>query len=559
MPSSTPSCQDSPPSFASFLNEVLETKISSSPVWATHLGRHDLDHLLPDLSLQASQRDFRTNQVFLQRLQPFLEAKLDPQEAVDVAILKDHLEADLWEHEHIAGLDWDPLAWNGTVSAGLDSLVSKNFAPEAERQESFLARLRLVPEFLAVARERLEVRSLPHLEVALGQLSGLGGLLRFYSEHERRPTGLSEAVIEAEKALEEYRAFLEAARPGADPEGWRLGTERYLPALGHELETDQDPQDLLEAAQEGIREAQGQLLRYSRELLGQPVGEDLKGELTESQRATILEAMVELGARRATPETLVTACQEAVEQCRRFMLDRDLLPELPGDELKVELWPEHGRGVAVACLNPPGPYEGAEAESFFYISPPPEDWSEAQTTSFLKEYNLAQLLLLAAHEALPGHFAQLSIARHHPSRIRAIFGSGTYCEGWAVYCERMMVEQGLGGGDPAIALAAWKIRLRCAWNRVLDHWMHTGEKTPEQCLEHLVHDGFQERSEAEGKITRAKVTHCQLSTYFTGVYEMESLASDWKARHPRAPLKELHRALLEHGSVAPRHLRRLLF
>lgn len=555
----SPEAPRTAPHFDALAEEVLTSRVEANPVLASHLGKHDRDHEFPDLSSAREREELARTRSLRERLIPFLgNSGLDRERAVDAAILAARLDQEIWESENLHTLDWDPLAWTGVVSYGLDILVSRDFAPEAVRMESFLGRLRGLPELLAQARERLRPASLPHLEVALGQLQGFPGLLGHFRDHPDAPRGMGAAVEAAEEALGAYRDFLEGFRDQADPEGWRLGPERYRQALVHTLDSAESPEELLEAARAEILEAQTQLLRAARRFLGESPGEDPDGALDDSQRATIRRALEGLGERRATPETLVQSCREAVERCRELVQEADLLPPLPGDELRVELWPEHGRGVAVACLSAPGPFEGPEAQSSFYISPPPEDWSEEKTLSFLREYNLAQILVLAAHEAIPGHFAQLCFGRRHPSRVRSIFSSGTYCEGWAVYCERMMLEQGLGRGDPGVELATWKMRLRGAWNRVLDHWMHTGERSPEDCLRHLLEDGFQERGEAEGKLVRAKVTSCQLSTYFTGVHEVEAVVADWRRAHPGAPIRDLHQALLEHGSVPPRHLRSLM-
>jgi uncharacterized protein (DUF885 family) len=209
----------------------------------------------------------------------------------------------------------------------------------------------------------------------------------------------------------------------------------------------------------------------------------------------------------------------------------------------------------VAYCDAPGPFETVPVPTFFAIAPAPSDWPPARVESFYREYNDHLLHGLVVHETMPGHHVQLAHARRFrgSSRARALCGSGTFIEGWAVYAEQLMVDAGYGG--LTVRMQQLKMRLRMTINAILDRRVHCGELSEEEGLALMRDRGFQEDGEATGKWRRALLTSAQLSTYFVGYTEVAAIAA---ARPPGTSTKEWHDAMLAHGSPAPRHLARLL-
>lgn len=561
--------------FAELAGDLMLRTCEAEPVWATNLGFHEYDGRLPDYS-QATRRRYLEE---LEELEGEFKAvdldALEIDDQIDHAVIFNHLELQGLNEHRLQPLVRDPIEWNRVLGEGLNALVTRSFAPLPARIRAFHRRVAQVPAFLAAAREVLEPVSKPHLEVALGQLPGMVDLVHLFDGHEHAPAGLGRASQRAAAALHAHRAFLERRLERADGDSWRLGRDLYRRKLVLTLDTGKTPDELQQAAEREVGRIQREMLALATSMLGGAArgkaGKDGRGPLeppragkaepplTASERAQVRAALDKVAELRPSRDGLVEACRDAVGETERWMRKAALVPELPADRLLVAPWPEFGRGVAVACLDAPGPFDGPEVESYFYMCPVPEDWPAPRAESFLREYNLSQLRVLAAHEGWPGHHLQIAKARKKGSLPRAAWPSGTFVEGWAVYCEQLLIETGFRGGDPAVALAAWKMRLRTSLNKLIDQWMHCGEKTPDECLAVLLEDGFQERKEAEGKIVRAKVTACQLSTYFAGLYEVNELRDAWrKSRGGRYELAGFHGALLDHGSVAPRHLARLL-
>jgi uncharacterized protein (DUF885 family) len=220
--------------------------------------------------------------------------------------------------------------------------------------------------------------------------------------------------------------------------------------------------------------------------------------------------------------------------------------------------PEFQRGVAVASCASPGPLE-KHGQTFLNISPPPANWNAGQVDSFFREYNDFMLKDLVVHEGMPGHYLQIAHANRFaaPTVVRSLFRSGSFVEGWAVYAERLMADQGFGG--PEVRMQQLKMWLRTIINSLLDIGIHTQGMTEQQAMDLMMNDGFQERSEAAGKWRRAQLSSTQLCTYFVGAAELLQLRADYeKQRGSIRDWKAFHDRMLSFGSPAPRYLRQLM-
>ena len=187
------------------------------------------------------------------------------------------------------------------------------------------------------------------------------------------------------------------------------------------------------------------------------------------------------------PPTSFTRWKQRVARLKKFIKETDFVPLPQPDHCQVVVMPEFRRGNAVAYLEPAPPLD-TNANAHLAISPPPADWSAAKVNSYLEEYNNHMLDILAIHEGYPGHAVQLAYANQNPSLIRRIFQSGAYVEGWAVYTEQAMLDQGYGDGDLALRLNQLKFYLRTVANAILDHKMHCGTMTDDQAMEFLTQE-----------------------------------------------------------------------
>ena len=195
-----------------------------------------------------------------------------------------------------------------------------------------------------------------------------------------------------------------------------------------------------------------------------------------------------------------------------------------------------------------------------------EGWSKQDAESYLREYNNYILQILNIHEALPGHYVQLVYSNKSPSLIKSILQNNTMIEGWAVYSELMMMENGYGNPDPNAStttpefwLMYYKWNLRSTCNTILDIGVHTREMSKEEAMDLLTRQAFQQKSEAEGKWHRVQVTNVQLTSYYTGFKEIMDLRTLWQQKQGKNyTLKAFNEKFLSYGSAPVKYIKELM-
>jgi len=279
----------------------------------------------------------------------------------------------------------------------------------------------------------------------------------------------------------------------------------------------------------------------------------------EAGRRETVQRVLEAVARdHGTSRTLTRDARHTVAAIKRFIQQRDIL-ELPEpDRCRVIEMPEFKRGNSTAYMESPPPLDPT-AVGYYAVSPPPKDWNAARVESFFEEYNNSLLQILTIHEAYPGHYVQIEYANQNPSLIRRVLGSGVYIEGWAVYTEQMMLDQGYGDADLALRLSQLKFYLRAVANTILDYRMHCGDMTDDDAMDLMVRQAFQSEGEARLKVIRAKQSSVQLCTYFAGRMAHYRLQQQMKRELGDAfTLAAYHHAVLGEGSVPVKYLPELV-
>jgi uncharacterized protein (DUF885 family) len=368
------------------------------------------------------------------------------------------------------------------------------------------------------------------------------------------------ALVKLKAAVAEHQVWLDKTLvPGAKGD-FRLGAALYDKKLGFALQSDLTRAEIKRRAQAAIVDTRAQMYAIARQIFGAKKGALLLPDKpSEAQQQAAIQLALELTyAKRPARDGMIDASTKALAQATAFVRDKGLVG-MPDSPVKIITMPKFQQGVAVAYCDSPGPLE-KNLGTFFAVSPIPDDWTEAQATSFLSEYNDYMIHDLAVHEAMPGHYLQLAHANATQSTLRAVLGSGPFIEGWAVYAEGMMADQGYLNGDPLFKLTVLKMRLRSISNSLLDIGIHTEGMTREQAMQLMTHTAFQQEREAAGKWVRASLGSTQLLSYFTGYSEHMALREEAKKRQGAAfDLKRYNDALLAHGSPPVRYVRELLF
>jgi len=278
----------------------------------------------------------------------------------------------------------------------------------------------------------------------------------------------------------------------------------------------------------------------------------------DGRRVAVQRVLEAVAKDHCRPEELMPEMKQRVAQLKKFIADNRILDLPEPDHCTVVEMPEFKRGNSTAYMEPPAPLD-PNGTGHLAISPPPKDWDAKKVTSYLEEYNNHMLDILAIHEGYPGHSVQLEFMNRNPSLIRKVLQSGVYIEGWAVYTEQMMVDQGYGQGDLGLRLCQLKFYLRAVANTILDHNMHCSNLSDEEAFEFLVKRCYQSEGEARLKIIRAKQSSCQLSTYFTGRMAHYRLRQQMERQlGDKFDLARYHEAVLEPGAVPVKYLPELV-
>lgn len=543
-----------------FFKQYLEAEFQLRPMRATRLGDHRFDALLDDVSAAAHQRRQELTRRTLEHLPQAVDyTKLSRDGQVDFEILRDSLTLDVWLEETERPAESDPRIYTSLATECAYMLLTQSTQPKETNIRNAIARIKLVPAMLAAARENLRNPPRVRTETAIQQNTGAIAfyeteLLQMIGDSPQRGEAMS-AAKEAAAALRQHQTFLEKELLPRSTGEWRIGKERFARKLELVLDAGVTADQVLAEAQSTFTEVHRDMLLVARQLWPRYFPQQpLPPDDDAGRRETIQRVIAEVARDHSAPDQLSHDARETVAKLKQFIAAQDILRLPEADRCQIIEMPEFQRGNSVAFLEPAPPLDAAAA-SIYAISPPPRDWPTERVQSFLGEYNRQMLQVLTIHEAYPGHYVQLDYANRQPSLLRRVLSSGVYAEGWANYCEQMILDQGYGDGDLALRLMQLKFFLRSVTNAILDHRMHCTPMSDEEAVALLTTQAFQSEGEARLKVIRAKLGSCQLSTYFVGrVAFMRLRAAVQRELGDQFDLGRFHEAALAAGTVPVKYL-----
>jgi len=562
-PSSSPA-QEADSLLTAFFREYLETCFRQQPSYATGLGDHRFDNQLEDISQASRQAWLERDRKALEILPQKVDfSRLSRPAQIDFEILRQNLTSSIWESQTFDAFAQDPRVYSGYISDSVYTLLTQSTLPQETNIANALARMEKMPAILAVARETLKNPPRVHTETAIRQNQGAisffeTGMFDFIGKTPQRDA-LKASGGRVAAVLKGYQKFLEQdLLPRANGE-WRIGREKFYQKLQLTLDAGLTADQVFADAQSEFDRVQRDLYVVSRQLWSRYFPKSvLPPDDAEGRRATIQKVVAKVGEEHGKPENLVRDVRRTVKEVKQFISSYDILRLPEPDTCRIVEMPEFKRGNSTAYMQSAPPLD-AKALGFYAVSPPPKDWDAKRVRSYLEEYNSHMTQILTIHEAFPGHYVQLEYANRNPSLIRKILGSGVYIEGWAVYTEQMMLDQGYGNGDLRLRLNQLKFYLRAVANTILDHKMHSTQMSDDEALAFLMHDAFQSEGEARLKIIRAKQSSVQLSTYFVGRMAMYRLRqSVQRELGDKFQLGRYHEAVLEPGAVPVKYLPELV-
>ncbi len=553
--------------------DALSTRYVASiaefqPSYGTTLGDHRFDDRLPDVSAAGRKRVIAFEADLLVQLGRLDRRLLDRDRQVDAALLENQLRSDLWDAQTQQSWAWDPQIYNDTAGSALYGLAARDFAPWPQRLRAATSRMEALPAFFAEARRQLVPARTPPI-IAQTVAKQNGGVIEIAQgmlaphESELSPPDRARfdaALAKLKIAVSEQQTWLDTVLVPQAKGEFRLGPKLYDEKMRFALMSDMSRQTLKARAQAAVAAIRVQMYALSRQALANTLdAPPAPAHPTPAQQQAVIEAALKLTyAQRPSRDALMSTAESELQSATAFVRAKGFVA-MPDAPVKVITMPKFQQGTAVAYDDAPGALE-KELDNFVAISPIPGDWTDAQATSFLSEYNAYMINDLIVHEGMPGHYLQLDHANKDPSVLRAVLSSGPFVEGWAVYAEGMMADEGFVNSDPLFRLTVLKMRLRSVTNTLLDIGIHTEGMTREQAMDLMMKTAFQQEREAAGKWVRANLGSTQLLSYFTGYDQHMALREEAKQRWGSAySLRRYNDAVLAHGSPPIRFVRELMF
>lgn len=531
--------------FSRLAREFLEAYAAQNPVRATGLGLHRYDTELPDLSAAAHERRARELRNWLARLERIDRQALTGDAVFDARILENALRADLLELEEVREWRRNPMVYNGVIAYGLSSLSSREFAPVEERMRSLVARLEKVPAVIAAAKANLTDVPRPWAEQALKDIQGTGVYLRKDLPQAleaqgaaRVDAGLRQALEAARKKaegeVEGFARWLEKELLPRANGDFRLGRALFEKKLALEEHVELSAEQLRDINEKAIRFYQAWVAREAARI--------------DPQR-TPAEVMATIAGDYPSAEELIPTARRQLQEVQRFVLDKGLVT-LPSERLPtVRETPPYAR-MGFASMETPGPFEQRGTEAYYNITNVEPDWTPEQKAQHLTYFNRSGLLGITVHEAMPGHFVQLLYESRIPTDVRKVFTPASLVEGWAHYAEQMMVDEGLGGGDPAVRLGQLRRALQrhARWHAALA--LHVFGESVEQAAKRYAEIAYFESFPALREVQRGTFNPTYLY-YALGRMQILKLREDYRrhleARGQAFSLRDFHDRFLQLG------------
>jgi uncharacterized protein (DUF885 family) len=547
--------------FQKVARDYVEQYLRANPEQATELGDHRFDGDLTDYSSEAQAKDLATQKEFRDKLNAIDGSQLTGANNIDFRILKENIDYKIFRDEELKEPQWNPLVYMQSLANSLYLLEARDFAPSEQRIASLRQRMGKIPGVIAQAKANLQHPPRIHTETAIEQTDGAINLVRtdlapLLDQAPQMKKDVAPLQDKTAAALEDYKKWLQKDLLPRSDGNFRLGAEKYRKKLHFALASDLPMEEIMKRAKTDLEQTQTAIYDTALPLYKKYFPKIDEKSITDKHKVTAA-VLDKLAEQHPNDDTVIGYAKGVVTEATDFVRQHNLI-SIPNVPLDVIAMPEFNRGVSIAYCDAPGPLE-KNGKTFFAVAPTPKDWSKERKESFYREYNNYMIRDLTVHEAMPGHFVQLARSNEFraPTLVRTIFQSGSFIEGWAVYCEQMMAEQGYGG--PAVKMQQLKMRLRAICNAILDQSIHAGNMTEKQAMDLMMKEGYQQEGEAVAKWKRARLTSAQLSTYFVGVTEhLDLRAAEQKKLGKDFNLKKYNDQVISYGSPPLKYVRELM-
>ena len=542
--------------------EYIKSYLAARPLQGTALGLHEYDGKITDYSRLALDAELSRLRRFDDRLAKFDPSKLSPRQSIDLRILQAAVKKELFQMQDMSIFERNPMVY--ARAADLNIYVQRNFAPLEDRVRSLAAIESQIPNILIAARTNLnEVLPKPYVQLAIQIARGASDFLKkslpaaitgFKDEQIR--VAFQDANRRAANALSDYAGWLEREKLPKASLDFALGEEKFRRGLAQTELVDLPPQKILEIGMQQLKAEQEAFAEAAKKI---------------DPNKSPIEVFKQIQSEHPTPENLIPDVAKDLDKIRKYVSSHHLIT-IPSDvRAKVKETPQYRRAVSFASMDTPGPFEKRATEAYYYVTPTESDWPDKQKEEWLTAFNYYASDIVSIHEVYPGHYVQFLRLNASPaSKVEKIFGSYAFIEGWAHYCEKMMIDEGYGsptGATPSedeVKRAA-KYRMAQADEALLrlcrlcaSIKMHTQNMSVDEATKFFQDNCYYEEKPARQEAMRGTFDPGYLN-YTLGKLQILKLRDDYKAQQgDEFSLQKFHNELLNHGMPPIRLLRELM-
>jgi uncharacterized protein (DUF885 family) len=519
------------------------------PVQGTGAGFHQYDPLLPTGSRAEIDSEIAALKKWQADVRSFDPRGLSQWVAADRELVLAQIEGQLLTLQTIRPWEKNPDTYSSGITNAIFVIMSRNYAPAAERLSSVIGRERIIPKVFASARQNLKNPPRIYTEIALEQMPGLLSFfekdvpLAFKQVTDARLRGdFQKSNQQVIQELNSYAAWLKSdvlPHSGGD---FRIGAEAYQKKLLDDEMVDIPLSRLLQIGFDDLHRNQAEFRRVAAQI--------------DSKR-TPQQILDELEHDHPSGDKLLQAFRDVLGGLRDFIQQHGIVT-IPSPVMPIlEETPPFMRALTTASMDTPGPYE-KDKEAFFNVTLPDPRWMPKQVEEYLEGFNRGTVISTATHEAYPGHYTQFLWLQSAPTKVRKLIGCGSNAEGWAHYSEQMMLDEGYGNGDLKLRLGQLQDALLRDARYISGIEMHTGKMTLAESTEFFAKEGYQPRPIAEKEAKRGTSDPTYL-VYTLGKLEIMKLREDYrKMKGSQYTLKEFHDAFMKQGIAPIKIVRRAL-
>ena len=535
--------------FGEFERKYFAARFAMYPSEATGAGLHDRDTQLENLAADRFAARVAELHAQLGELAAIEPDTFD--EKIDARVLAAQINAELLDLVTLQTWQINPMMYAGLPGGAIDGLIKRDFAPLAERLRLVIAREGGIPDVFQAARANLKTPPKEFTDLAIRMAKGSVGFFKGSVATWAKSAAGADAALLAEfdrvnsttiEAVSQFAAWLETDLKPRSTGAYAIGPANFLAKMKFEEMVEIPLPDLL--------------VRGEAQLAQDYAAFNATARLIDPTR-TPLEVMQALSTDHPTAASLIPDVRKSIDEARQYLIDKQIVT-IPSDvRPSIEETPPYARSGSFASMSTPGPFETRATEAFYYVTPVEPDWTKEHAEEHLRLYNPPVVAMINVHEAYPGHFLQFLYVGKFPTMTRKLVASGTNVEGWAHYCEQMMVDEGFGGGDPKIRLAQLQEALLRDCRYVVGIKLHTAGWTVEQGAKLFEEKGFQEPANAFEESRRGAYNPTYL--YYTlGKLQIQELRDEYR-RLKGGGLRDFHDIFVQQGGLPIALVRQILF